>query len=232
MKRQRPSTTLFMLSSLDGKISTGATNEFDFDKDLPKMDGVKEGLPQYYDLEKKTDVYSLNSGKVLKKNGVNKRTSTIQKMDVSFLVVDNRPHLTDVGVDNLLRKSKKLFIITTNKKHPAFKRLSEKHVFILYYPRKIDFHHVFKTLYSVYGIKKMTIQTGGELNAVFLRAGLIDRLSLVIAPALIGGVETPSVIGGVSPTKHSDLQRIKTLKLKHIKKLKHSYIHAVYDIMN
>ncbi len=43
----RPITTLFMLMSVDGKISTGATDNLDVDKDFPKIAGVREGLHQY-----------------------------------------------------------------------------------------------------------------------------------------------------------------------------------------
>ena len=57
--KNRPITTLFMLMSVDGKISTGETDELDFDQDLPKISGVKEGLHQYYDIEKTTDLWSL-----------------------------------------------------------------------------------------------------------------------------------------------------------------------------
>lgn len=39
----RPITTLFMLMSVDGKISTGATDELDFDQDFPHIEGVREG---------------------------------------------------------------------------------------------------------------------------------------------------------------------------------------------
>ena len=39
----RPVTTLFMLMSVDGKISTGASDSLDVDKDFPKIAGVKEG---------------------------------------------------------------------------------------------------------------------------------------------------------------------------------------------
>ena len=47
----RSVTTLFMLMSLDGKISTGAGDGLDFDHDLPRVPGVAEGLNQYYELE-------------------------------------------------------------------------------------------------------------------------------------------------------------------------------------
>ena len=39
----RPITTLFMLMSVDGKISPGASDNLDADKDFPTIDGVKEG---------------------------------------------------------------------------------------------------------------------------------------------------------------------------------------------
>ena len=32
---RRPITTLFLLQSLDGKISTGPSDKFDVDKDIP-----------------------------------------------------------------------------------------------------------------------------------------------------------------------------------------------------
>ena len=39
----RPVTTLFMLMSVDGRISTGASDELDMDRDLPKIAGLREG---------------------------------------------------------------------------------------------------------------------------------------------------------------------------------------------
>ncbi|MBQ2080430.1 MAG: deaminase, partial [Treponema sp.] len=61
---ERPTTTLFMLMSLDGKISTGASDELDVDRDFPLIDGLKEGLHQYYEIEQTTDLWSFNTGRV------------------------------------------------------------------------------------------------------------------------------------------------------------------------
>ena len=61
IRKIKPSTTLFMLMSVDGKISTGAVDELDVDRDFPRINGVKEGLYQYYEIEKTTDLWSLNS---------------------------------------------------------------------------------------------------------------------------------------------------------------------------
>ena len=61
------------IESLDGKISSGSSDNLDADKDFCKIDGVKEGLHQYYELEQETDVFSLNTGRVMAKIGVNDR---------------------------------------------------------------------------------------------------------------------------------------------------------------
>ena len=60
----RPITTLFMLMSVDGKISTGATDELDVDRDFPGIPGLREGLHQYYEIEQTTDLWSFNTGRV------------------------------------------------------------------------------------------------------------------------------------------------------------------------
>ncbi len=52
-QQTRPMTTLFLLMSLDGKISTGVDDIRDFDKDLPKIYGVREGLTSITRLNKR-----------------------------------------------------------------------------------------------------------------------------------------------------------------------------------
>ena len=46
----RPITTLFLLQSVDGKITTGASDALDFDRDFPRIPGLREGLHQYYEI--------------------------------------------------------------------------------------------------------------------------------------------------------------------------------------
>ena len=51
----RPLTTLYMLMSVDGKISTGATDDLEVDKEYHQIPGVIDDLQQYYDIEQITD---------------------------------------------------------------------------------------------------------------------------------------------------------------------------------
>ena len=125
----RPVTTLFMLMSLDGKISTGALDALDVDKDFPKISGLKEGLHQYYEIEQTTDLWSFNTGRVQEKMGVNEKPFP-DKTPVSFVLLDNS-HLTEHGLKYFCKKSKEFVLITSNKNHPAY-NVKESNLHIIY----------------------------------------------------------------------------------------------------
>lgn len=231
----RPVTTLFLIQSLDGKISTGDTDEMDVDKDFKNIVGVREGLPQYYEIEKHTDIVSFNTAKVQAKIGINKRDlSKVEKeKSLCFVIVDNKPHLDTHGTEYFAKRSKVFYLITTNRNHPAFK-LKEQYpsIEILYYEKEIDFIDVFRRFKKDYGIKRVTVQTGGTLNATLLRLKLIDRISIVIAPCLVGGKDTPSLISGESLHSEKELSNVKALELISCKKLKNNYLHIIYKAIN
>ncbi len=85
-------------------------------------------------------------------------------------------------------------------------------------------------LYKEYGVRRMTIQRGGTLNAEFVRRGLVDHISLVIAPVMVGGKNTSTIMDGESLHKPSEISKLKALRLRAVKKLKHSYLHLYYDV--
>ena len=217
-----------MLSSVDGKISTGATNELDVDKDFPKLDGVKEGLYQYYEIEQTTDLWSLNSGKVQAKLGVNTKDMPKEKCPVSFVLIDNK-HLTVGGVRYFCALSQTFVLITTNKDHPAFS-VYEDNLHVIY-QEKLDLADALSRLYSDFGCERLTIQSGGELNGLFLREKLFDYVDIVIAPVLIGGKDTPTLIDGVSLMAESELSKLGILELESCEVLKHSYIRLRYKVI-
>lgn len=217
--------------SVDGKISTGDIDERDFDKDLPQIPGIQEGLHQYYELEEQTDLYSFNSSKVLAKVGWNNQKENIEKLPVNFIIVDNQPHLTSVGIRNLCARTEWLFIVTTNKNHPALKELWAN-IEVIYYEKEINFIDLFEKLKTKYQVENLTVQSSEELNSVLLRNKLIDKISIVIAPALIGGRNTSTLIDGSSLNSQKDLSNIKALKFESITTLDNSYIHIKYCVKN
>ena len=224
----RPITTLFMLESLDGKISTGANDNLDVDKDFPKIDGVKEGLHQYYELEQKTDWFSLNTGRVMAKIGVNDKKEYHEKVDVIFVIIDNKPHLNEDGIDYLCHWGEKLILVTTNKEHPAFNTKYENLDILLY--DELDLNKLLEDLYFKYDAKRLTIQSGGTLNGLFVRNKLIDYVNIVIAPVLVGGKDVPTLVDGEAIKDESELNKLLPLELLECNKLENSYIELKYKV--
>ena len=227
----RPINTLFMLMSLDGKISSGNNDELDADKDWCKIDGVKEGLNQYYEIEKTTDWYSLNTGRVMEKIGVNDRTEKPNKVEVRFIIIDRKPHLNEKGIEYLCNWTEKTFIVTDNKKHPAYNLLDKYDNLEIIYYDNIDLVTLMEDLKNNYGVEKITIQSGGTLNGEFLRNNLIDYVHIVIAPLLVGGADTSTLIDGKAITQVEELNKLKALKLIECNVLKDSYIQLKYKVI-
>ena len=229
----RPITTLFMIESLDGKISTGDVDELDVDTDFKRIHGVKEGLPQYYELEKLTDPFSLNTGRVMAKIGVNSRDKEPTKIGCSFVIIDSKPHLNERGTEYMAKWVKRLFLVTTNPDHPAYKlKDTYPNIEIIFYENKVDLADLLSKLKNEYGIERLTIQSGGTLNASWIRESLIDYVSVIIAPCLIGGSNTQGLIGGESLHNQEDLLKIKPVKLTKCDVLENSYIHVQYEVIN
>lgn len=228
----RPITTLFMLESLDGKISTGSNDNLDVDKDFCKITGVKEGLHQYYELEKETDVFSLNTGRVMEKIGVNNRKEYHEKVDVvTFIIIDNKPHLNEKGIDYICHWVGRLLLVTTNKNHVAYS-LKDKYdnLEILYYD-KFDPKILLEDLYRKYNAKRLTIQAGGTLNGVFVRNKLIDFVNIVIAPIIIGGKDVPTLVDGYGIIDEKELFKLLPLQLLECNKLEDSYVQLKYKVL-
>lgn len=146
---ERPVTTLFLLQSVDGKISPGSSDSLDADKDFAVIPGIKEGLHQYYEIEQTTDLWSLCTGKTQTKIGVNENQledSTV--ICINFVVVDNW-NLTKHGVEYLCSRYNNVFIITTNHRHPA-RSVVHENLEVLSYD-SLCLADVLRDLYSLYG---------------------------------------------------------------------------------
>jgi 2,5-diamino-6-(ribosylamino)-4(3H)-pyrimidinone 5'-phosphate reductase len=60
---------------------------------------------------------------------------------------------------------------------------------------RVDMTEVFQSLYSA-GIRSVLVEGGGTLNAELLRLGLVDELTIYIAPKIFGGASSPTLADG------------------------------------
>ena len=223
----QPTTTLFMLMSVDGKISTGATDEMDVDQDFPQIAGLKDGLYQYYEIEQSTDLWSFNTGRVQAKMGVN-TADMPDKTPVSFVLLDNS-HLNEHGVRYFCAKSKQFVLITTNKNHPAF-HVKEENLHIIF-QEKLSLTAALMILKEQFGCDRLTIQSGGTVNALFLREKLFNFVDVVVAPVLIGGKDTATLIDGRSLQAKDELDKLGVLRLMEATPLQDSYLRLRYQVI-
>ena len=223
----RPITTLYMLISVDGKISTGATDEMDVDRDFPLIDGLKEGLHQYYEIEQTTDLWSFNTGRVQAKMGANTKEMPA-RTPVSFVLLDNH-HLTEHGVRYFCARSDQFVLITSNREHPAF-GVDESNLHIIF-QEKLSLADALTILKERFGCERLTIQSGGTLNSLFLREKLFDYVDVVVAPVLIGGKDTATLIDGNSLMTKDELSQLGVLRLIEASTLEDSYLRLRYQVI-
>lgn len=67
---------------------------------------------------------------------------------------------------------------------------------------------------ALMGINRVLIEGGSELAASALRAGVVNRLRLYIAPRLLGGNDAKGVIGGTCPPRLSQALSLSRLSVK------------------
>ncbi len=225
-----PETTLFMLMSVDGKISTGLGNSFDVDKDFPKISGLKEGLQQYYDLEQETDLWSLVTGKTMAKIGANSGKLYLAKVPNLHRVILGIRELNLTGARLLANQTDKIHFICKDENECALIKKSlngyDNYTVNAFTNYKNPLSYL-KFLKSI-GCNELTVQSGGTVNGAFLNNHAFDHIHIVVAPALIGGKNTPTLIDG--PDHISGLDHINVMKLRYAKVLSNSYLDLFYDV--
>ena len=75
------------------------------------------------------------------------------------------------------------------------------------------------------------MQSGGTVNSLFLREKLFDFVDIIVAPVLIGGKDTATLIDGKSFTSEEGLSGLGVLKLTDCKVLKDSYLRLRYEVV-
>ena len=72
--------------------------------------------------------------------------------------------------------------------------LQERHIdCIIVGDEHVDLRESLEALSSRYGIKVVRVDAGGTLNGQLLRQGLVDEVSLLICPSLVGGERHSSI---------------------------------------
>jgi len=93
----------------------------------------------------------------------------------------------------------------------------------------VDLEAALEEVNARFGVRRMRVDSGGTLNGILLRAGLVNEVSLMIAPVLAGG---ESVVPFFRAPKLEGVEGLIDMKLMHIERLDDDVLWVRYDVLN
>jgi 2,5-diamino-6-(ribosylamino)-4(3H)-pyrimidinone 5'-phosphate reductase len=99
--------------------------------------------------------------------------------------------------------------------------------FIVAGAERVDLRAALAELKARFGINVMRIDSGGVLNGVLLREGLVDEVSLLVNPYLVGGTTPRSIFTAPDLTS---MERVIPLKLTHLKNVRDDIVWLRYEV--
>ncbi len=211
----RPFVVLKAAMTLDGKIAT-ATGESQW------ITGAK-ARAHVHQLRSQVDVIAVGVETVLTDDpqltvrvSAGKRSAPGIRQPVR-LVFDSRLRIPFKARVLQGLEQAPTVIATTKLAGPRkVERLRKMGVQVLVLPRKGTRVSLDKCLQALgkMGMTSLLLEGGSELNAGFLRAGLVNRVALYVAPALLGGQETKGLLAGRSPRRLAEILPVSNLHLQ------------------
>jgi len=92
----------------------------------------------------------------------------------------------------------------------------------------VDLRAALQELHARHQVKVLRVDSGGVLNGVLLRAGLVDEVSVVISPELVGGTTARSMFVAPDLTSASG---VIPLKLLHVANVKKDFVWLRYEVV-
>ena len=110
-------------------------------------------------------------------------------------IVTNADHLPDSDFLNF--GSARVVIFTTDSTSKAqveYLRSRNVEVYV-HHSERVDLNKALRTLFEL-GVKRLMVEGGGTLNFELLRLGLVDELTIYVAPMIFGGESAPTLAAG------------------------------------
>jgi 2,5-diamino-6-(ribosylamino)-4(3H)-pyrimidinone 5'-phosphate reductase len=93
---------------------------------------------------------------------------------------------------------------------------------------RVDYVAALAMLNEKFGVSVVRMDSGGTLNGILLRAGLVDEVNLLVHPVLVGGTSTKSFF---EDRAHGDLESYLSLSLKGVEQVKNGLLLLTYDVV-
>lgn len=74
--------------------------------------------------------------------------------------------------------------------------------------KQVDLTRLMRILSTEYGVERLMIEGGPTLNWHMLHARLVDEIRLIHLPFIVGGADTPSLVGGMHIDAEEEMIRL------------------------
>ncbi|MEJ9279449.1 bifunctional diaminohydroxyphosphoribosylaminopyrimidine deaminase/5-amino-6-(5-phosphoribosylamino)uracil reductase RibD [Ureibacillus thermosphaericus] len=191
MLTNRPFVISKFAMTLDGKIATYNGHS--------KWISCEQSRLQVHELRNEVDGILVGIGTVLKDNpSLTTRLPNKKGKNPTRIILDSRLRIPlDANILNT-DEANTIIVTTTDADPMKIATLEKKNVTFIYCSKDehgLCLKELLQQLYK-HGITDVLVEGGGEVNASFLRAGLINKFIIYIAPKLLGGRNSISPIAG------------------------------------
>ena len=207
-KTKKPFVTLKMAITLDGKIAA-------YNGDSRWITG-SESRAHVHQCRKKSDAILVGVGTVLADNP--QLTARIDGESVRQpvrIVLDSRLQ-TPLDAQIVNTDAAPTWIFTTSQcDQDKAERFAEKGVKVIVTrdEKRVDAEEVLAYL-GKQGILSLIVEGGSQVNASFLRGGHVQKVMAYIAPKLLGGKDSKSVIAGPNPERMKEAVSLQQMEIK------------------
>lgn len=80
--------------------------------------------------------------------------------------------------------------------------------------QRVDLRAALETLVTLYDVRTVRVDSGGALSGALVRAGLVDEVSVLLEPVLVGGVAPRTFLRGPDPSAPGHVAQLHLLKVE------------------
>ena len=212
MVNSRPKIILSGAMTIDGKIASKSGDS--------KLSSRKDKI-RLHKLRSKTDAILIGKNTLLRDDPLLTVRYHKGKNPIRIILDSKGEIPNNSKIVKTCKKIPTIIFVTKNISQKNLKRLEKLHLQIIVAgTRQIDITKLLRTLFKQQ-INSILLEGGSKTNWEFISKGLVDEIIITIAPIIVGGQTSTSLVGGKG---FLNMQNSKKFKLKNISKLKNELV--------
>lgn len=192
----RPYIVCHMMQSIDGRVACDMVDKISGDEYYDALESLKcpshiEGKYSYQLHYCGFDEFKPTTDKKIGKE----KWYVAKKTGGYSISADTRGVLLWDHTDNTNR----LCIVSEQASPEYLDYLADKGIsYIATGKEGINLNRAMEILHNEFGVDRLTVVGGGKINGAFLTSGILDELSVMIAPGIDGRIGQPALFDGIA----------------------------------